>query len=353
MDQELLVGREGALGHLSLNRPGAINALTLKMVRGIAAALDAWEEDPAVAAVMIDGEGERGLSAGADIAALRRSVLDNDGAAETFFREEYQLNARLAEFPKPVVVVMDGVVMGGGVGLSSHASHRLATERLAWAMPEVGIGFVPDVGGTLLLSRAPGELGTYLALTAGRATASDALFCGFADAFVSTEALPLLRRDLQAGRDVDRAVATAAARTGQAPPSALAAERFQIDACFAGDNADAIVERTRAAGRDHDLAALMKHSPTSIKVTLAGLRRACGLSLREALAAELQVVMATVATPDFAEGVRAMVIDKDRDPQWSPARLEEVDNAVIKRLLNGPSDLAALWSGSGRRSTSA
>ncbi len=344
MEPELLVVHEGMLGHLTLNRPRAINALTLGMVRGIAEALTAWESDPNVAAVLIDGAGERGLSAGADIAALRRSVLEGDGVAEAFFREEYHVNARLDAYAKPVVVVMDGVVMGGGVGLSGHASHRLATERLAWAMPEVGIGFVPDVGGTLLLARAPGELGTHLGLTAGRATAGDALACGFADAHVASAAVAQLVDDLRAGLHADAAVAAAAERSGPAPASPLAAERAQIDACYAGDDVDTILERLRAAGRDEDVVALTTPSPTSVKLTLAALRQARGLSsLREALAAELRVVMATTATPDFAEGIRAMVVDKDRAPQWSPSTLQDVDETDVARMLAGPPDLAPLW----------
>jgi enoyl-CoA hydratase len=225
---DLIAARDGALGRITLSRPRAINALTLEMVRTAAAALDLWETDPAVAAVLIDGAGERGLSAGADIAELRRSVLVGDGLAERFFREEYRLNARLAEYPKPVVAVMDGIVMGGGVGLSGHVRHRVATERLIWAMPEVGIGFVPDVGGTRLLAHAPGELGTHLGLTAARASAGDALVCGFADVFVEAAGLPALVAGLRTG-DVEGALATAAQRSGPAPAWPLLADRDPIE----------------------------------------------------------------------------------------------------------------------------
>lgn len=340
----VVLRREGGLARVTLNRSKAINALTLDMIESTAAALDDWEQDPAVEAVLIDGAGDRGLCAGADIAELRRSVLRGDGLAERFFRAEYHVNARLAEYPKPVIALMDGIVMGGGVGLSGHVRHRVATERLVWGMPEAGIGFVPDVGGTLLLARAPGELGAYLALTAGRATAGDALACGFADTFITSGEVDgladALRRD-----DPLAALAAAEARSGPRPSAPLLDQRAWIDACFAGDDAEVIEARMHAAGRDEALAALRVVSPTSVKVTLAAVRQASGLaSLRAALQAEMRVVMAMTTRPDFVEGIRAMVVDKERQPRWSPKSLGEVDDNVVAELLAGPKGLAPLWS---------
>ncbi|MDO8209614.1 enoyl-CoA hydratase/isomerase family protein [Conexibacter sp. CPCC 206217] len=340
---EVIVGVEGALGRITLNRPRAINALTLPMVRAIDAALAGWERDPRVRAVLLDGAGERGFCAGGDIVALRRSALDGDGFAERFWREEYHLNARIAASSKPVVVLMDGVVMGGGVGLSGHARHRVATERLTWAMPETMIGFAPDVGGTFLLSRAPGQLGTHIGLTAARIGAGDALACGFADRFVAAAELEQLVADLRDG-DPAAAIDAATQRSGPPPAAALASEREAIDACYAGDDAEQIAARLLVAGREEPLAALSAASPTSVKVTLAALRRAAGLRTLEAcLEAELRTSCGLLGTADFAEGIRAMVVDKDRQPAWSPPTLAEVEDADAARIARGPEGLGGLW----------
>ncbi|MER7762079.1 enoyl-CoA hydratase/isomerase family protein [Streptomyces sp. NPDC097619] len=327
----VLLRRSGAVGRITLDRPGALNALTHDMVRRIDAALDAWEPDPAVTAVVLDGAGDRGLCAGGDIRAIRESALGDRAEAAGFWRDEYRLNARIARFPKPWVALMDGIVMGGGVGLSAHGSVRVVTERSRVAMPEVGIGFVPDVGGTRLLSRAPGELGTHLALTATAMGGADALLCGFADHHVPAALLPELTAALGGGADPAAALA---GRETPAGPSVLADAREWIDSCYAADSVEEIVERLRSHGEPEPKEAaerILGHSPTAVKVTLAALRRARALdTLEQCLEQEWRVSTAALAGPDLPEGVRAQVVDKDRRPRWSPASLAEVTEAAVE-----------------------
>ncbi|MER7185856.1 3-hydroxyisobutyryl-CoA hydrolase, partial [Streptomyces hyaluromycini] len=259
---------------------------------------------------------------------------DGDGsAAAAFWRDEYRLNARIARYPKPYVAVMDGIVMGGGVGVSAHGSVRIATERSRIAMPETGIGFVPDVGGTYLLGRAPGELGTHLALTGAQIGAADAMLCGLADHYMPSGSLRAFVADL-----ATLAVPEALARqVRQAPDGELAGHRAWIDACYPADTVEEIVQRLLAHG---DPAAketadtLLAKSPTALKVTLEALRRARRLgSLERVLDQEYRVSCATLATPDLVEGIRAQVVDKDRAPHWSPGTLAEVAAADVDRFF--------------------
>lgn len=330
----VLVRREGRAGHLTLNRPRSINALTHAMVRVLDDTLAEWEQDPSVAAVVLTGAGDRGLCAGGDIRAMREDVLAGDGRAQRFWAEEYRLNARIARYPKPYVAVMDGIVMGGGVGVGAHGSVRVVTERSVVAMPEVAIGFVPDVGGSLLLGRAPGELGTHLALTAGRMGPGDALLCGFADHFVPAEDLEAFVGAL-ADTDPQQAVERYAAAP---PPAALAEQREWIDACYAADTVEEVVQRLRDHGAPEAKQAaetILDHSPTALKATLELVRRARTLpGIEEALELEYRVGSALANTaPDFPEGVRALVVDKDRNPRWSPAGLEDVAAEDVERLF--------------------
>jgi enoyl-CoA hydratase len=339
------VGIEGRAGRITLDRPSAINALTLSMIEEIDFALDCFQVDDEVGVVLLDGAGPRGLSAGGDIAALRDSALGDGEGARNFWRAEYRLNARITAYPKPLVAVMDGIVMGGGVGISAHASHRLVTERVQLAMPEVMIGFAPDVGATHLLSRAPGELGTWLALTGARIGAGDVLALDFADRFVRSGELDDLVERL--GREeVDGALAAVAAASGPGPAAELA-DRELADRCFEGDHVERMMRRLESYGgarAEAAAAALQRASPTSLAVTLAALRRAEDLaSLKECLAQELRTSCSLMTLPDFGEGVRAVVVDKDREPRWSPSRLEEVDDDEVAAVLRGPDDLEPLW----------
>jgi enoyl-CoA hydratase len=335
VDTDVLLRTNGALGRITLNRPKAINALSLEMVRQIQVALDQLEADPAIEAVLFDGAGDRGFCAGGDIVALHRSAVDGTDEARIFWTEEYALNARIASFRKPVVAIMDGIVMGGGIGLAGHATHRLATERLVSAMPEVGIGFAPDVGASWIFSRTPGELGTHLALTGSRLGAVDAIAAGLADHVVAVGALPALIEALASG-DIEGAIDRAAAVAVEVPDGELDGSRAWIAAAYAHDRAEDIVAALQAREEPaaHDAAKrILRASPTSVKVTLRELRTAAALtSLEAALREELRVSCGLLGA-DFAEGVRAQVIDKDRQPTWQPSRLEDVGDAAVERCF--------------------
>ncbi|MER8029838.1 enoyl-CoA hydratase/isomerase family protein [Streptomyces bauhiniae] len=328
------VHTSGRVAHLTLNRPKALNALNHEMVGLIDEALTEWERDPAVETVVITGAGERGLCAGGDIRAVHDDARDGDGTASAeFWRDEYRLNARIARYPKPYVAVMDGIVMGGGVGISAHGSVRVVTERSRIAMPETGIGFVPDVGGTHLLALAPGELGTHLALTGAQIGAGDALRCGLADHYLHSTALPAFVDDL-AGMPVRDALA----RHVQPPPEGeLSAHCDWTDSCYASDTVEEILQRLLAhPAPEAKEAARTLHtkSPTALKVALSALRRARRLgSLEAVLDQEYRVSCAALSAPDLVEGVRAQIIDKDRAPRWSPATLAEVTDADVERFF--------------------
>ncbi|WP_405496638.1 enoyl-CoA hydratase/isomerase family protein [Streptomyces sp. NBC_00096] len=329
----VLLRTEGHAAHITLNRPEALNALTHPMALHIDRALAAWEKDPAVETVVIGGAGERGLCAGGDIRAIHSDASTGGAASAEFWRDEYRLNARIARYPKPYVALMDGIVMGGGVGISAHGSVRIVTERSRVAMPETGIGFVPDVGGTYLLSLAPGELGTHLALTGAPVGAADALLCGLADHFVPSSALPSLARDLA----TESVHAVLERYVAQPPPGQLATARPWIDHCYAADTAEEIVARLRAAdapAAKEAAGTLLAKSPTAVKVTLSALRRARGLGpLERVLEQEYRVSLTALSCPDLVEGIRAQVIDKDRDPRWSPATLDAVGPADVERFF--------------------
>ncbi|MFJ7958134.1 enoyl-CoA hydratase/isomerase family protein [Streptomyces sp. NPDC096319] len=334
---DVLLRTEGRAGFITLNRPRAINALTHAMVLAVDGALTDWEHDPDVTTVVVEGAGERGLCAGGDIRAIHDDARAGGSASAAFWRDEYRLNARIARYPKPYVALMDGIVMGGGVGVSAHGSVRVVTERSRVAMPETGIGFVPDVGGTYLLGRAPGELGTHLALTGTPVGAADALLAGLADACVPSAELPSLARALTvlpAAQAVDRyAVAP--------PPGVLAEQRAWIDACYGAPTVEEIVERLFESGAPaakETAETLLGRSPAALKATLATLRRSRALTtLEEVLDLEYRVSCAALTTPDLVEGIRAQVVDKDRDPHWTPATLAEVTEADTARYFAVPS----------------
>ena len=330
----VLLERRGRLGVITLNRPRAINALTHEMVRLVLRALDEWEGDATVHTVAVTGAGERGLCAGGDVVALYEAAVRGPlEPAVEFWAEEYTMNARIAAYPKPVVAVQDGLVLGGGIGISSHASHRVVTERSRLGFPEVTIGFVPDVGGTWLLSRAPGELGTRLALTGASVGAADAIHVGLADHLVPSRSVPELLARLETA-DPDPVVAALAQDPGPAP---LATERELTDHAFAADSVVAILAALDADGGPtaRELATTIRaKSPTALSVTLAALRRARGLgSLEEALAQEFRVSTRHLTAPDFVEGIRAQLVDKDRTPRWRPARPEEVPPSLVEEFF--------------------
>lgn len=329
LDDEVLVRRAGALGHLILNRPRAINALNHAMVRTLSAALDDWRADPSIRTVLLSGAGDRGLCAGGDIVAIYHAVRDGRDDAVRFWADEYALDAAIARYPKPYIALMDGLVLGGGIGLSAHGGIRVVTERTRVGMPEVSIGFFPDVGGTYLLSHAPGELGTHLGLTGETASGADAIALGLADHFVPADRLDDLAAALEA-RDAEQAIAEFAIAP---PPSELLAQRSWIDEAYAGNDPEAIVERLEASSENaaREAAATIRgKSPTSVALTLAALRRAAALpSLEAALDQDYRVATRISRGAEVIEGIRAQVIDKDRMSRWSPATLADVTSDEV------------------------
>jgi enoyl-CoA hydratase len=331
---EVLFERRGHLGVVTLNRPKAVNALTADMVAAILVQLTAWADDDGVATVLVHGAGERGLCAGGDIVAIYRDLLAGGTQTAAFWQDEYRLNSLIARYPKPYVAMMDGLVLGGGVGISAHGSVRVVTERTRTGMPETTIGFVPDVGGTWLLAKSPGEAGTHAALTGAHLSGADALFLGLADHYVPSENLPGLAVALES----ESAEAAVVRFSAQAPPSELQAQSGWIDTCYAGNDAEEILRRLEtngdAGGEAADAAKTLEtKSPTAVKVTLESLRRAKGVTLDEALAQEYRVGLRCLAGPDFREGIRAQVVDKDRNPRWKPAALSEVRAPDVERFF--------------------
>ncbi|RJQ72283.1 enoyl-CoA hydratase/isomerase family protein [Pseudonocardiaceae bacterium YIM PH 21723] len=333
MPNDVLVSTDGALGRITLDRPKAINALTLNMVRAMDSALSVFESDPLVEVVLLDGAGERGLCAGGDIRALYNSAKAGDDVAARFWGEEYHLNLRISRYAKPYVAIMDGLVMGGGVGVSAHGSHRVVTERTSIAMPEVGIGFLPDVGGTYLLSHAPGELGTHAALTTTRLGAADAIAAGLADVYVPSEKIPALIEALRTG-DVDTAISSVA----EEPPAGTLTQAAEwIDQAYAADTVEQILQNLHASGVPEAATAakeIESKSPTSLKLTLRALRTSKDLDLAGALNLEYRLAGYVLSQPDFVEGVRAAVIDKDRNPQWNPGSLAEVSAESVEQAFH-------------------
>ncbi|MBB1254478.1 enoyl-CoA hydratase/isomerase family protein [Streptomyces sp. OF3] len=339
---EVHVERRGRAGYLTLNRPRALNSLNHHMVRRLTEALTAWRADDSVEVVVVSGAGERGLCAGGDIRAIREDARSGGEASLAFWRDEYRLNALVASYPKPYVALMDGIVMGGGVGVSAHGRVRVVTERSRVAMPETGIGFVPDVGGTWLLAHAPGELGTHLALTARAVGAADAVLCGLADHHVPADRLPELR-DALAEERPDRALARFATEPA---PGELAGQREWIDRCYAVDRVEDVLAALLAADLPEAKEAaehIHAKSPTSLKVTLRALRQARRLGgLEEALEQEFRVSSAALRSPDLVEGVRAQIVDKDRSPRWSPPTLREVTDEDVAAFF-APSPAGTLF----------
>jgi len=333
---DLIACKEGSLGVIRLNRPKAINAVTLEMFHDIDRALDAFEKDPAVAVILLEGAGERGLCAGGDVRALWESSNIKGDLGKILWRDEYILNARIKKFPKPYVAFMDGIVMGGGVGLSAHSAHRVVTDRTKLAMPEVGLGFFPDVGGTWLLSHSPGEIGTYFGLTGQTMNGPDAVHAKFADAVVPSAKLPALREALTkmasgaTSADIRKLIESFSTGETAGP---VAAQEAQIDALFSHDRMEDIIAALQRDGSDFaqaTLKTLNEKSPRGMVVTLKLLRLArTARSLEECLVREYRAALEVFASDDFREGVRAAVIDKDRSPKWSPPRIEDVTPAIV------------------------
>ncbi len=337
---DILIRVSGACGRITLNRPYAINALSATMVNAMHTALQEWAQDAQVQFVLVDGAGDRGLCAGGDIRAMYHAIVTGQRElAIDFLRNEYQLNYYISRYTKPYVVMMDGIVMGGGIGISSHGSHRVVTERSLLAMPETAIGFIPDVGGTHLLGAAPGEMGTYLGLTGNRIGAADAILCGLADIMVRAEDLPRLTLDLEACPTTTAMEQCLHSLTAQVPSGLSQVHRAWIDECFAASTVEEII----GALLQHPNAEaqtcaeeLMKMSPTSLKLTLQAIRNArVAGSLAVSLRQEFLLAQACARGHDMVEGIRAAIVDKDRNPKWSPAKLEDVTPEMLADHFDG------------------
>lgn len=331
--------KNGGLGRITLNRPEAINALDLAMVQAIRATLLAWRDDADVQTVVIDGAGERGTCAGGDVRALRDAILagDLDGTDE-FFATEYRTNALIGTYPKPVVGIMDGVTMGGGIGMTGHAAVRVVTERSKLAMPETRIGFTPDVGGSWLLAHAPGHLGEFLALTSATMGPADAIHCGFADHMVPSDRLADLVHALETRADPATPNELVMLFDESLDAGPIAAAQPWIDEAFAADTVAAVMDRLRGMGDvagdltpAGTLADLEERAPLGLEVTLRAIRRARELpDLRSALEQEYGLVSFFARTrADMTEGIRAQLVDKTRDPKWDPPTLADVTPQLV------------------------
>ncbi|MGO8799061.1 MAG: enoyl-CoA hydratase/isomerase family protein [Roseiarcus sp.] len=344
-EPEVLVERRGCAGLLVLNRPRALNALNLGMVRTIAAALDEWERDETITRVVATGAGGRAFCAGGDIRLLYEQGRAGDHAAQlSFWREEYRLNRRIKRYSKPFVALVDGVVMGGGVGLSAHGARLVAGGGFAFAMPEVGIGFFPDVGATYLLPRLPNLVGVYLALTGARMGAGDALALGLAQAMVASPRIGELAEALADRQPIDSILAQFAS---PAPASPLVAHSALIENCFGLSTPAQIIAALGAAadaGSDFARAAqqaMLAKSPTSQAIALRQMQIGRALSFEEAMTVEFRIVSRICREHDFYEGVRALIVDKDNRPQWRPATADAVSEAAVDAYFEplGHSDL--------------
>ena len=348
-EPEILFERKGPLGIIVLNRPKALNALTLNMALEMRPKLLEWAADGAVQAVVIRAMGERAFCAGGDIRALYDSGQGDKQYAYEFYHDEYRLNSTIHHFPKPYIAFLDGIVMGGGVGVSVHGSHRVGTENILFAMPESGIGLFPDVGGSYFLSRLPGEIGLYLAMTGYRMRGADSFYAGVATHFAAREELPALDEALAAAaynKDPRQNVEAALARFRRDPgPAPLAEHREQIDRHFGKESLEAIaasLESDDSEWARQTLAAMRTKSPTTMKVAFRQLREGRNLGFDDCMRMEYRLACRFIEGRDFYEGVRATIIEKDQKPRWDPDRWEDVSEAEVAKYFAplGPRELA-------------
>jgi enoyl-CoA hydratase len=329
MTDEVLFERRGAVGLITLNRPKALNALTRDMCVAMKARLGAWATDDAVKTVVVRGTGERAFCAGGDIRVLYESGQNGTPYALEFYRDEYRLNAAIKRFPKLYVALLHGIVMGGGVGVSVHGSHRVANETVTFAMPETGIGLFPDVGGSYFLPRLAGELGMYLGLTGERLKTADCVYAGVATHFVPSTQTEAFLSALESGTDPDMVLRSFAENTGVTP---LAQDREAIDRTFSEGSVDGILAALDADGSEWaraTAATIRKKSPTSLKLTFRQLREGRHLSFDDCMRMEFRMVNRVIAGHEFYEGVRAAIIEKNNAPKWRPAEIVQVTSGDV------------------------
>ena len=330
---DILIAKDGVAGRITLNRLLALNALTYEMCNAIVVALDIWQSDPEIALVIFDAMGQKAFCAGGDIVELYSTgQLGNFAYGQSFWRDEYRLNAKIKAFPKPVISFMQGFIMGGGVGLGCHSSHRVVGDSSQIAMPECGIGLVPDVGGSLILANAPGRLGEYLGTTATRLNAGDAIMAGFADHYIPEDKWPVLIEAL--GETGDCQPLFAAAQ--QPPEGPVTRDKDHIDRCFSGDALADIINVLRSEGTpfsQSSLKAIRRNSPLSMACEIEMVHRLRGTTdIRKALELEYRFTYRAMEHGDFLEGIRAAIIDKDCIPHWQH-QIDDVPLAAMSRML--------------------
>ncbi|XP_009909522.2 3-hydroxyisobutyryl-CoA hydrolase, mitochondrial [Dryobates pubescens] len=336
---EVLLEKKGCAGVITLNRPKALNAINISMIRQIYPQIKTWEQDPETCLIIIKGTGEKAFCAGGDVRAIRDAGKLGDRLAQDFFKEEYALNNAVGTCKKPYVALIDGITMGGGVGVSVHGHFRVATEKTLFAMPETAIGLFPDVGGGYFLPRLSGRIGYYLALTGSRLKGRDVLKAGIATHFVDSEKLPALEKDLTGLKSPSTENIAdllnsyhEKSKADQDKPFVLDEHMEKINSLFSGDTVEEIVKKLKQDGSafaNEQLETLNKMSPTSLKLTLRQLREGASMSLQEVLRMEYRLSQACMRGTDFYEGVRAVLIDRDQAPRWKPAALEEVSDEFV------------------------
>ena len=323
-DPHIKSEKQGALGLLTLDRPKALNALTHRMIAAIADRLGEWAADDSVKAVAIRGEGDRAFCSGGDIRAVQQAIVAGTNEGASLLRDEYRMNALIGAYSKPYIAMIHGITMGGGAGISIHGSHRLADSSLAFAMPETGIGFIPDVGSSYFLSRLPDRLGLYLGLTANSIGLGDAMAAGLVTHAVARSDFDAVIAALVRGETAEKSIAPFARRP---QPGPLAVHRRRIATIFSASSVEAVLERLDRDGSDFAVQTaqtIRTRSPTSLKLVFRQLHEAQALSLNQCLAMEFRLALRVLARHDFREGVRAALVDKDRRPKWEPSSLAGV-----------------------------
>lgn len=337
MSDDILFEKRGHAGFVTLNRPKALNALSFDMVRALARQLTAWESDPGIAHVVVTGAGDKAFCAGGDI----RSIYDARQAGETnglsaFFRDEYVLNAQIKAYPKPYIALINGIVMGGGVGVSVHGTHRIGTEKTMFAMPETGIGFFPDVGGTYFLPRMPKKSGVYCALSAGRLKQGDALATGVLTHAVSADSLADLEASLETATDIGAALAPFLVTPERGP---VTDHLEEIEQAFSAESVDEILKRLEASSSEFARKAadaIRGKSPTSVLIAFEQMQRGGDLTFNECMKLEYRIVSRILQGTEFYEGIRAVLVDKDQSPNWSPSQFGQVDSAELASYFEEP-----------------
>jgi enoyl-CoA hydratase len=335
---DILFDTKGAAGLITLNRPKALNSLNLDMVTAMRAQLKAWESDPAIGCVVLQGAGDRAFCAGADIRSLRQSSIDGTTCALDFLREEYLLNSLIKHYPKPYISLIRGICMGGGMGLSVHGAYRIASSSAVFAMPETAIGFFPDVGGSYFLARCPGQLGLYLGLTGERLNTRDAIYARLATHWIPSDEWPVLLEALANGDDPTDLFSEMGRRPQNSP---LSERRTKIDRIFGTTSVEDILTLLDRDDKEwsHECAALMRtRSPSSLKIAYGQIRNGDSLEFDDCMKMEFRIAHRITKSADFREGVRAVIVDKDNAPKWQPASLADVSDADVQAYFEPVAD---------------